>query len=184
MLLCFSFSDLPELPVSYITIVVLALALLGFLAGLFKGFGSELLGLIKMAGVIFGSAFATTYLLPIAQEKVPFLANLEGDIQKAIIYALSFIVIWLVLAIIVGLIKRMFLRPVPGGASRFFGGILGLVKFAFVGLVLVYIVSLIANEIDEVAYFIDNAKIEPIGTFIVENNPIQKVVELVQNLIK
>ena len=74
MLLCFSLSELPELPVSYLTIVVLALALLGFIAGLFKGFGSELLGIIKMAGVIFGSAFATTYLLPIEQEKITFLA--------------------------------------------------------------------------------------------------------------
>ena len=184
MLLCFSLSELPELPVSYLTIVVLALALLGFIAGLFKGFGSELLGIIKMAGVIFGSAFATTYLLPIAQEKITFLANLEGDIQKAIIYGASFILIWIVLAIVIGLIKRMFLRPVPSGTSRFFGGILGLVKFAFVGLVLVYIVTLVANEIDEVAFFIENAKSEPIGTFIVESNPIMKVVELVQSLIK
>lgn len=184
MLLCFSLSELPKLPVSYLTIVVLALALLGFIAGLFKGFGSELLGIIKMAGVIFGAAFATTYLLPIAQEKIPFLANLQGDIQKAVIYGASFIAIWLVLAIVIGLIKRMFLRPVPSGTSRFFGGILGLVKFAFVGLVLVYIVILLANEIDELAFFIENAKSEPVGTFIVENNPIQKVVELVQSLIK
>lgn len=183
MLLCFSLSDLPQLPISYISIVVLVLAVLGLIAGLVKGFGVEFLGIIKIAGVIFGSAFATTYLLPIAQEKIPFIAELGADIQKAIVYGASFIVIWIVLAIIVGLIKRLFMRPVPSGASRFFGGVLGFVKMAFVGLVLVYIVILLANTIDQLAFFIDNAKSEPLGTFIVENNPIQKIVELVQNML-
>lgn len=183
MILGFDFNSLPDLPISYLTIVLAVFALLGLIAGLFKGFGVELLGLIKMAGVVFGSAFAVGFVQPLVAEKIPFLAELDASIQQTVIYVALFIVIWLVLAIVVGLIKRLFLRKCPGGWSKFFGGILGMAKAALLGIMVAFIVIKLAENFDTFQYFITNAQSEPIGKFLVENNPIDKIIELVQQLI-
>lgn len=183
MILGFDFSSLPELPVSYLTIVLAVFMLLGLIAGLFKGFGVELLGLIKMAGVVFGSALAVGFVQPIAVEKISFLADMDPSIQQTVIYVVLFIAIWLVLAIIVGLIKRLFLRKCPGGLSKFFGGILGMAKAALFGIMFAFIVIKLAENFDTFQYFITNAQSEPVGKFLVDNNPIDKIIELVQQLI-
>lgn len=183
MILGFDFSSLPELPVSYLTIVLAVFMLLGLIAGLFKGFGIELLGLIKMAGVVFGSALAVGFVQPIVVEKISFLADMDPSIQQTVIYVVLFIAIWLVLAIIVGLIKRLFLRKCPGGLSKFFGGILGMAKAALFGIMFAFIVIKLAENFDTFQYFITNAQSEPVGKFLVDNNPIDKIIELVQQLI-
>lgn len=182
MILGVDFSFLPDLPVSYLTIVLLVFALLGLIAGLFKGFGVEVLGLIKMAGVIFGSAFAVPYVQPLLSN-IDLFSSLEDSIMQTITYVGLFIVIWIVLAIVMGLIKRLFLRQLPGGVSRFFGGIIGMVKAAFLGIVVAYIIVLIAENFPDFAYFTENARKEAIGTFLVDNNPIIKVIDLVKELI-
>ena len=183
MILGFDFSSLPELPISYLTIVLLAFMLLGLIAGLIKGFGVELLGLIKIAGVVFGSAFAVGFVQPIAVENISFLAEMDPAIQQTVIYVALFIAIWLVLAIIMGLIKRLFLRQCPGGVSKFFGGILGMVKAALFGILVAFIVIKLAEQFDAFQYFVENAKVEPVGKFLVENNPIDKIIELVKELM-
>lgn len=184
MILCVDLgSMLPPLPISYITIVLLAFVLLGFIAGLVKGFGVELLGLIKMAGVIFGAAFAVGFVQPLVADQLnSFIA--DANVQQTVLYAACFIVIWIVLAIVIGLIKRLFLRRLPGGLSRFTGGLLGIVKGAFIAMVVVYIVVTLAPTFTEVNFFVENAKeTDPIGKFLVENNLITKVVDLVKQIL-
>lgn len=182
MILGVDFSSLPELPISYLTIVLLVFMLLGLIAGLVKGFGVEFLGLIKMAGVIFGSAFAVGYVQPLVKDKISGFIP-EESTQQIVVYFVLFIAIWIVLAIIMGLIKRLFLRQLPGGVSKFFGGILGMVKAAFYAIVVAYIFVLLAENFEEFSFFINNARTEPVGTFLVDNNPIIKIIELVQGIV-
>lgn len=178
-----SFDSLPnDLPVSYLTLVLLAFMLLGLISGIFKGFGVELLGLIKMVLVIFGSAFAVGYVQPLVAEQLSDLIP-DSNTQQTVIYFVLFVAIWLVLAIIVGLIKRLFLRQLPGGLSKFFGAILGMVKWAFIGVVFAFLVVKIAGTIDGFAFFVDNAKNDPIGTLLVDSNPIIKVIDLVKEIM-
>ena len=184
MLLAVNLAEvLPELPVSYVTILVAAIMLIGFIAGLVRGFGVELLGLIKMAGAIFGAAFAVGYVQPLLSENIDFLNQIPAEWQPVLYYLACMLVIWLVLAIIAGLIKRLFMRKLPGKASKFFGGVLGMVKAALVGIMIVYIVLQISPYFEEVNFFISNAKVEPVGQFLVENNPIVKIIELVKGII-
>ena len=178
MILGFDFSSLPELPISYLTIVLLAFMLLGLIAGLIKGFGVELLGLIKIAGVVFGSAFAVGFVQPIAVENMVITLAMVWSCETN-----EHMNTGLVLAIIMGLIKRLFLRQCPGGVSKFFGGILGMVKAALFGILVAFIVIKLAEQFDAFQYFVENAKVEPVGKFLVENNPIDKIIELVKELM-
>lgn len=184
MILCADINladKLPQLPISYLTLVLIAFMVLGLIAGLFRGFGVELFGLIKIAGVIFGSAFAVGFISP-------YLANILSFIQdeaskQLVVYAICFVAIWIVLAIVFGLLKRIFLRELPGPASRVFGGIIGAVKGAFFALVVAFIVIKLAESFEMFKFFIDNAKTEPVGTFLVDSNPINKIVELIRNML-
>lgn len=175
--------SLPVLPLSYLTIVLLVFVLVGFLSGLVKGFGIEFLGLLKMAGVIFGSAFLVGVVQPLIADKISFIS--DPNTQDVVIYAVLFIVLWIVLALIVGLIKRLFLRQLPGGWSKFFGGIIGAVKAAFIAIVVSYIVVKLANAFDtsELLASIVNTGEDPVGKFLVDNNLIDKVVEAVKSII-
>ena len=182
MILGVDFNSLPDLPISYITIVVLAFMLLGLIAGLVRGFGVELLGLIKIAGVVLGSAFAVGFVEPLVGDKISEFIT-DPNTRQIVLYVACCLVIWIVLAIIAGLIKRLFLRQLPGGASKFFGGILGMVKAAFFGIVFAYIVVLLAGAFEDFNFFIENAKVEPVGEFLVTNNPIIKVIDLVKEIL-
>ncbi len=182
MIMGVDFSSLPNLPISYITIVLLAFMLLGLIAGAIKGFGVELLGLIKIVGVIFGSAFAVGFVQPLISDKISSVIS-DPNTQQIVIYVVLCIAIWIVLAIIAGLIKRLFLRQLPGGFSKFMGAILGMIKAAFFAVIVAYIVVKLAETFDEFAFFIDNARNEPIGKFLVDSNPIIKVIDLVKEIL-
>lgn len=154
---------------------------LGLIAGLFRGFGVELFGLIKIAGVIFGSAFAVGFISPYLGDILSFIQDESS--KQLVVYAICFIAIWIVLAIVFGLLKRIFLRELPGPASRVFGGIIGAVKGAFFALVVAFIVIKLAESFEMFKFFIDNAKTEPVGTFLVDSNPINKIVDLIRNML-
>lgn len=184
MILGLDMSSIPELPISYITIVLIVFMLLGFISGLIKGFGIEFLGLLKMAGVIFGAAFGVGIILPLVGEYISFISS--DEVKEIVIYIALFIVLWIVLALLVGLIKRLFLRQLPGGWSKFFGGIIGMLKAGIIAIAIIYIYTLIAKNFSSVeflTFFVENAKKEPVGRFLVENNIVQKVVDIVKEII-
>ncbi len=184
MILGLDMSSIPQLPISYITIVLIVFMLLGLISGLIKGFGIEFLGLLKMAGVIFGAAFGVGLIMPTVGQYLSFITD-EG-IKETVIYIALFIVLWIVLALLVGLFKRLFLRQLPGGWSKFFGGIIGMLKAGIIAIAVIYVYTLIADALSSVevlTFFVKNAKSEPVGKFLVENNLVQKVVDMVKSII-
>lgn len=184
MILAVDFQSLlPALPVSYLTCVLGVFALIGLLSGLVKGFGLQVLSLVKICGIVFGSAFAVGYVQPMLDPKISgFVEN--ANTRQVIAYVLCFIALWIVLAIACGIFKRIFLGAVPGGISRLLGGIVGIVIGVIYALFVAFVIDFIAEKLfADFEFFITNAQTDPIGKFMVEQNPFIKIIELVKNII-
>lgn len=184
---------LPDLPLSYLAIAALAFVVIGLIVGFFRGFGAELLFLIKFLVVIVGAMAAMYIGGPMIMDALgeslgdtskPLYGNLTIDVLLDIaLFCVGLIAMWIVTGIIWYFLKRIFLRHKQHGASRFFGIIMGAVKgFAF-ALFLTWVVVELGPALEEVNFFVKNAAADPIGSFLVDQNLLGKVGELLQDLV-
>ncbi len=182
-------SMLPDLPVSYLTIAVAAFVLIGLLIGFCRGFGAELLFLIKFV-LMFGGALVAMYIVtPMVGDAVGDLGvqlGLEDEMMNAIVnvavYCVALIALWIVTSVIWYFLKRIFLRHKIHGASRFFGMVMGVVKGAVFGLFFTWVIVALGGTFQEVQFFVDNASVDPVGQFLVDQNLVGKLADMIQDL--
>lgn len=182
---------LPDLPLSYLAIAALAFVVIGIIVGFVRGFGAELLFLIKFVLMFVGAMVAMIIAGPMIVDalggsldtSMVVYGNLTiGTLLNVAVYCVGLIALWIVTSIIWYFLKRIFLRHKQHGASRFFGMILGAVKgFAF-ALFFTWVLVSLGSALEEVKFFVDNASADPIGSFLVEQNLLGKLAEMIEGM--
>lgn len=182
---------LPDLPLSYLAIAALAFVVIGIIVGFVRGFGAELLFLIKFVLMFVGAMVAMIIAGPMIVDalggsldtSMVVYGNLTiGTLLNVAVYCVGLIALWIVTSIIWYFLKRIFLRHKQHGASRFFGMILGAVKgFAF-ALFFTWVLVSLGGALEEVKFFVDNASADPIGSFLVEQNLLGKLAEMIEGM--
>lgn len=121
---------------SYLDWVVLVIMLLMVAAGLLRGMGRSFIALAIWLIAFGGACLATNPL-------VGYIKNYIDDPPFA--YLLTFLTIFAVLFIILGLINLIVGLFVPTGkkpwASRVMGALLGIIRACFVGFMIVFIIT-------------------------------------------
>lgn len=183
---------LPDLPLSYLAIAALVFVVIGMIVGFFRGFGAEFLFLIKFVLVVVG-AMAVMFLVgpmitdalgdSLGDSSSPIYGNLTIDVLLDVAcYCAGIIALWIVTGIIWYFLKRIFLRRKQHGASRFFGIIFGAIKgFAF-ALFFTWVIASLAPALEEVKFFADNATVDPIGQFLIEQNLLGQLADALKGL--
>lgn len=183
---------LPELPLSYLAIAALVFVVIGMIVGFFRGFGAEFLFLIKFVLVVVGAMVVMFLVGPMITDALggslgdsssPIYGNLTIDVLLNVAcYCVGIIALWIVTGIIWYFLKRIFLRRKQHGASRFFGIIFGAIKgFAF-ALFFTWVIASLAPALEEVKFFADNATVDPIGQFLIEQNLLGQLADLLKGL--
>lgn len=186
MLLALDMSSIPELPISYLTIAAILFVVIGLCIGFARGFGAELLYLIKFV-LMFGGALVAMYILePIVVDAVAGMgvdmSSIPSVYVNIALYCVALIVLWIITSIIWFFLKRIFLRHKVGPVSRLLGMILGVVKaFVFV-LLFVWLLQSLGGTFAEVQFFVDNASVDPIGKFLIENDWVTMLAEKLQEI--
>lgn len=186
MLLAIDMSSIPDLPISYLTIAAILFVVIGLCIGFARGFGAELLYLIKFV-LMFGGALVAMYILePIVVDAVAGMgvdmSSIPSVYVNIALYCVALIVLWIITSIIWFFLKRIFLRHKVGSVSRLLGMILGVVKaFVFV-LLLVWLLQSLGGTFAEVQFFVDNASADPIGKFLIENDWVTMLAEKLQEI--
>lgn len=186
MLLALDMSSIPELPISYLTIAAILFVVIGLCIGFARGFGAELLYLIKFV-LMFGGALVAMYILePIVVDAVAGMgvdmSSIPSVYVNIALYCVALIVLWIITSIIWFFLKRIFLRHKVGSVSRLLGMILGVVKaFVFV-LLFVWLLQSLGGTFAEVQFFVDNASADPIGKFLIENDWVTMLAEKLQEI--
>ena len=167
---------LPELPLSYLAIAALVFVVIGMIVGFFRGFGAEFLFLIKF---VLADALGDS----LSDSSSPIYGNLTIDVLLNVAcYCAGIIALWIVTGIIWYFLKRIFLRRKQHGASRFFGIIFGAIKgFAF-ALFFTWVIASLAPALEEVKFFADNATVDPIGQFLIEQNLLGQLADMLKGL--
>lgn len=186
MLLAIDMSSIPDLPISYLTIAAILFVVIGLCIGFARGFGAELLYLIKFV-LMFGGALVAMYILePIVVDAVAGMgvdmSSIPSVYVNIALYCVALIVLWIITSIIWFFLKRIFLRHKVGTVSRLLGMILGVVKaFVFV-LLFVWLLQSLGGTFAEVQFFVDNASADPIGKFLIENDWVTMLAEKLQEI--
>ncbi len=186
MLLAIDMSSIPDLPISYLTIAAILFVVIGLCIGFARGFGAELLYLIKFV-LMFGGALVAMYILePIVVDAVAGMgvdmSSIPSVYVNIALYCVALIVLWIITSIIWFFLKRIFLRHKVGTVSRLLGMILGVVKaFVFV-LLFVWLLQSLGGTFAEVQFFVDNASVDPIGKFLIENDWVTMLAEKLQEI--
>ncbi len=186
MLLAIDMSSIPDLPISYLTIAAILFVVIGLCIGFARGFGAELLYLIKFV-LMFGGALVAMYILePIVVDAVAGMgvdmSSIPSVYVNIALYCVALIVLWIITSIIWFFLKRIFLRHKVGSVSRLLGMILGVVKaFVFV-LLFVWLLQSLGGTFAEVQFFVDNASADPIGKFLIENDWVTMLAEKLQEI--
>lgn len=183
---------LPKLPLSYLAIAALVFVVIGMIVGFFRGFGAEFLFLIKFVLVVVGAMVVMFLVGPMITDALgdsfsdsssPIYGNLTIDVLLNVAcYCAGIIALWIVTGIIWYFLKRIFLRRKQHGASRFFGIIFGAIKgFAF-ALFFTWVIASLAPALEEVKFFADNATVDPIGQFLIEQNLLGQLADALKGL--
>lgn len=183
---------LPDLPLSYLAIAALVFVVIGMIVGFFRGFGAEFLFLIKFVLVVVGAMVVMFLVGPMITDALgdslsdsssPIYGNLTIDVLLNVAcYCVGIIALWIVTGIIWYFLKRIFLRHKQHGASRFFGIIFGAIKgFAF-ALFFTWVIASLAPALEEVKFFADNATVDPIGQFLIEQNLLGQLADALKGL--
>ena len=182
---------LPKLPLSYLAIAAIVFVVIGMIVGFFRGFGAEFLFLIKFLLVVVGAMIVMYLVGPMITDALggalesesPIYGNLTIDVLLDVAcYCAGIIALWIVTGIIWYFLKRIFLRRKQHGASRFFGILFGAVKgFAF-ALFFTWVIVSLAPALEEVKFFADNASVDPIGQFLVEQNLLGQLGDMLKDL--
>ena len=186
MLLAIDMSSIPDLPISYLAIAAILFVVIGLCIGFARGFGAELLYLIKFV-LMFGGALVAMYILePIVVDAVAGMgvdmSSIPSVYVNIALYCVALIVLWIITSIIWFFLKRIFLRHKVGTVSRLLGMILGVVKaFVFV-LLFVWLLQSLGGTFAEVQFFVDNASADPIGKFLIENDWVTMLAEKLQEI--
>lgn len=182
---------LPKLPLSYLAIAALVFVVIGMIVGFFRGFGAEFLFLIKFALVVVGAMVVMFLVGPMITDALgdslesesPIYGNLTIDVLLDVAcYCAGIIALWIVTGIIWYFLKRIFLRRKQHGATRFFGIIFGAIKgFAF-ALFFTWVIASLAPALEEVKFFADNATVDPIGQFLIEQNLLGQLADALKGM--
>ena len=186
MLLAIDMSSIPDLPISYLTIAAILFVVIGLCIGFARGFGAELLYLIKFV-LMFGGALVAMYILePIVVDAVAGMgvdmSSIPSVYVNIALYCVALIVLWIITSIIWFFLKRIFLRHKVGTVSRLLGMILGVVKALVFVLLFVWLLQSRGGTFAEVQFFVDNASADPIGKFLIENDWVTMLAEKLQEI--
>ncbi|MGN0771971.1 MAG: CvpA family protein [Christensenellales bacterium] len=182
---------LPELPipVSYITIGAAVILLLGLIIGAKQGLIKAVFSIVSTAGSIIAAVFIMPYFTNflLQQEKIQELITSYGEIINKAIAVIAFIMAWIVafvvLKIIFAIINKIFSgEGVLGTINRLLGAIFGAAASALVVIALVYLLIMFSDH-SIFKELLDNAAIDPVGRFLVENNLLDKLIVMLGDKI-
>lgn len=114
-----------------IDIVLSIFLLLGFVRGFYKGFLIELAGLVALIAGIFGAIHFSEITLGFLQTFISW----EEQYLTLIAFAITFIIIVLIISIIGKILTKMVNLVALGIVNRILGAVFGLLKMAFLASV-------------------------------------------------
>ncbi|MGN0797904.1 MAG: CvpA family protein [Christensenellales bacterium] len=179
---------LPELPipVSYVTIGAAVILLLGLIIGAKQGLVKALFSILSTAGSIVAATFIMPYVsnFLMGQAKIQEMIATYGTILNKAVAVISFIMGWIlafvVLKIIFAIINKIFSGDgVLGTINRLLGAVFGLAASALVVITIVYLMNLFSSSQSIFQELLDNANTDPVGAFLVENNLLGKLIDLI-----
>lgn len=183
---------LPELPipVSYVTIGAAVILLLGLIIGAKQGLVKALFSILSTAGSIVAATFIMPYITNFltGQEKIQEMIATYGEILNKAVAVISFIMGWIVafvvLKIIFAIINKIFSGDgVLGTINRLLGAVFGLAASALVVITIVYLMNMFSSSQSIFQELLDNATTDPVGAFLVENNLLGKLIDLLSEKI-
>lgn len=174
--------ELP-IPVSYVTIGAAVILLLGLIIGAKQGLVKALFSILSTAGSIVAATFIMPYITNFltGQEKIQEMIATYGEILNKAVAVISFIMGWIVafvvLKIIFAIINKIFSGDgVLGTINRLLGAVFGLAASALVVITIVYLMNMFSSSQSIFQELLENAKTDPVGTFLVENNLLGKLI--------
>ena len=178
---------LPELPipVSYVTIGAAVIVLLGLIIGAKQGLVKAIFSILSTAGSIVAATFIMPYITNYltGQAKIQEMIATYGAILNKAVAVISFIIGWIlafvVLKIIFAIINKIFSGDgVLGTINRLLGAVFGLAASALVVITIVYLMNMFSGSQSIFKELLDNATTDPVGAFLVENNLLGKLIDL------
>lgn len=183
---------LPELPipVSYVTIGAAVIVLLGLIIGAKQGLVKAIFSILSTAGSIVAATFIMPYITNYltGQAKIQEMIATYGAILNKAVAVISFIIGWIlafvVLKIIFAIINKIFSGDgVLGTINRLLGAVFGLAASALVVITIVYLMNMFSGSQSIFKELLDNATTDPVGAFLVENNLLGKLIDLLSEKI-
>ena len=148
-----------------IDIILSIFLIMGFLRGFFKGFLTELAGIIALVAGVYGAM----HFSDIAFNFLNSIVSWEREVLSLVSFALTFIVIVVIISMLGGLLTKMVSIIALGLINRLLGGVFGLLKWAF----LASLVFMFLNQSD--SYSLEEETVR--GSFLYQ--PIEKVAPMV-----
>ncbi len=130
---------------SVLDIILVVAFIIGAVSGYKKGF---LVSLFSLAGIFLGILLGFK-LMGVAMLKLASAYNIDEKILPYAAFGLVFVIVIIVVNLIGKLVKSSIDKTILGNADRWAGGVLGLLKAAFMISVLFWILDALAFELPE-----------------------------------
>lgn len=173
--------ELPDIPVSYITIFTAVILLISIIVGAKKGFLKTIINLAVLVGSIVAALYASQYVYNFLAEQSFMQTEIMSALGQPLAVFITFVGSYLVLKIVGAIINKILGKiPFLGVINK----ILGIIFQVIIGAVFVLVVVYLLNQftsIEIVQALIDNAMNakEPVGKLLVEKNFIQLILDKV-----